>query len=694
MKQSLTGRVRNYILPASAENSLMPVYEAVTNALYAIQDEYPDDWPEKGKITIEVIRDERNSYGGAGKKKAAAHSPIIGFIITDNGIGLSDILFEQFQTLDTEYRAKKNGRGIGRLSWLKVFSNVNVISYFHRNNDIIERSFGFKLSNSTPFVGYDEQIQLSTTSTGTIVNLDVFCRDYGSKAPLEPDDIRDRVLSHFISLFAQKNRLRIALIDEGSTQNLSDYFFESIVGKQSSDTISILDVGEVNITHLLLPKKLAPVENSVVYCASGRSVIKNEISNAIGMKYLTDQKYGNLIYIGLISGDIFESSINHERTGFNFGDVNFDDVNKLFIESAKKYLAPYLEIKKEQNKKLLNNLLHDNPIYRTTIGDVDTYAENMPLNFDEVKLVQAVAIKRFRTQRKLIKQVSRLDEAKESLKSDDLDKQIDDMTKKIGNSEKDALAQYVVERRLIIELLQTRLRMDTETFKHDTEKAVHEVICPLGVTSEVMNYDDHNLWLLDDRLAFYSFIASDRPIKSFAGDKQPPSEEEIQRREALKDIKLYSEGGEPDLAIIQYPMLFRRTGTPDPVVIVEFKSPSKIRYTGAPADNPVIQIRKYIETLLEKKAYDIDGDKITDITKETPFNCYFVAEPSEQLYSILRSHAIYQPTLDGVGRFGYLPDLNAYFEFIPYNQVVRNAALRNKAFFDKLGLQNVKGISK
>jgi hypothetical protein len=50
---------------------------------------------------------------------------------------------------------------------------------------------------------------------------------------------------------------------------------------------------------------------------------------------------------------------------------------------------------------------------------------------------------------------------------------------------------------------------------------------------------------------------------------------------------------------------------------------------------------------------------------------------------------IYKPTPDGEGRFGYIDDLNAYFEFIPYEQVLKNASMRNEAFFRKLHLDSL-----
>jgi hypothetical protein len=80
--------------------------------------------------------------------------------------------------------------------------------------------------------------------------------------------------------------------------------------------------------------------------------------------------------------------------------------------------------------------------------------------------------------------------------------------------------------------------------------------------------------------------------------------------------------------------------------------------------------------------------RISDIAKGTPFHCYLVAESSRQLDELLRAHGIWKPTPDGNGRFGYLDDLDAYFEFIPYDQVLENARLRNEAFFRKLNLMD------
>lgn len=683
MRHSFTGRVRNYNLPPTAHNCMMPVFEAVTNALYAIQERFPDTWADDGVITIEVLRER------AASDSEPEHQRVTGFVITDNGIGLDDALFGHFRELDTEYRADKKGRGIGRLAWVKVFSTAEVVSIFERLTERVERSFTFRLSNERPFDIYSETPQHNGAATGTIVTLDGFRDVYGTKAHVDPEAIRNSLLAHFIALFAQPKRLKVDLIDEGGTTNLSELFFDSIIGDKNPTDVGIDEQHTASILHILLPKKLAPIGNSLIYCAADRSVVTKPISDVIGLKALPNEEHGPLIYIGLISGALFDDALNHERTGFDFGDIDFEAVNKSLVEAAKIFLEPYLSEPRQRNRDMLNKLLESNPLYASAIDDVEAYAESMPLNWDETRLVQDVALKRHRATKALFKQIEKLEASSASMSNQDFAAHVKKVSSALGDTEKSALAQYVVERRWVIELLKERRRIDLSTTKHEPENIVHEVFCPLGVTSDTLDYDDHNLWLIDDRLAYYSYITSDRPIRSFAQNSGDLSPEEIGRRIELKAIGSFTETGEPDLAIFKRPMLFRRANTLDPVVIVEFKSPSKTKYSGAPSDNPVIQIRKYIESLLEKTCYTYEGDRITDINSGTPFLCFLIAEPSQQLYELLRQHQIHKPTPDGDGRFAYLDDLNAYFEFIPYDQVLRNATLRNEAFFRKLKVEKL-----
>ena len=76
-----------------------------------------------------------------------------------------------------------------------------------------------------------------------------------------------------------------------------------------------------------------------------------------------------------------------------------------------------------------------------------------------------------------------------------------------------SLAEYIVRRKAVIDLLEKALEIDEEG-KYSKESRLHSIICPMQVTSDDIQFDEMNLWLIDDRLAYHHFLASDQPMKS------------------------------------------------------------------------------------------------------------------------------------------------------------------------------------
>ncbi|OYU72359.1 MAG: hypothetical protein CFE32_23985, partial [Alphaproteobacteria bacterium PA3] len=91
-----------------------------------MQERFGDDWVKQGSINLNV------EYDGEGNPES--------FVITDNGVGLNDDNFESFRTYDSRLKSKKGGKGVGRLTWLKVFESVKIISKFELQADITQRS--------------------------------------------------------------------------------------------------------------------------------------------------------------------------------------------------------------------------------------------------------------------------------------------------------------------------------------------------------------------------------------------------------------------------------------------------------------------------------------------------------------------------------------------------------------------------
>jgi light-regulated signal transduction histidine kinase (bacteriophytochrome) len=100
-KENFEGRIRNLALtPNKPSNSLVPLFEAVSNSLHAIAKRFAKHALESGRITILVERAESSTS----------------IIVKDNGVGLDQENFDAFLTLDTSAKIKIGGKGIGRLS--------------------------------------------------------------------------------------------------------------------------------------------------------------------------------------------------------------------------------------------------------------------------------------------------------------------------------------------------------------------------------------------------------------------------------------------------------------------------------------------------------------------------------------------------------------------------------------------------
>ncbi|MGU5717817.1 hypothetical protein, partial [Aeromonas taiwanensis] len=94
------------------------------------------------------------------------------------------------------------------------------------------------------------------------------------------------------------------------------------------------------------------------------------------------------------------------------------------------------------------------------------------------------------------------------------------------------------------------------------------------------------------------------------------------------------------------------------------------------------------------------GDKIRSQTKpffylfqlvaakdpvHVPGYCYVLCDLTESMHRRCR-RANLRITSDGMGYFGYNEPSHAYIEVISFDQLVKAAKERNRAFFDKLGL--------
>ena len=136
-----------------------------------------------------------------------------------------------------------------------------------------------------------------------------------------------------------------------------------------------------------------------------------------------------------------------------------------------------------------------------------------------------------------------------------------------------ALAEHVMLRSATLRFLDSR-RTIQESGKYLLEEAIHQVIFPLRATSDDLPPEKMNLWIIDERLAYHHYLASDLPLSEMAAIESDSDDR-------------------PDIVIFNNRSAFVDSMTQfQSVVLIEFKKPGRNDYKED--TNPFNQVYKYV----------------------------------------------------------------------------------------------------
>ena len=200
METNLHGRLRNTSLPYS--RGLMPLFDAVVNSIHSIEEAVLS--PASGNIAVEILRSTQNQFDFKVEKSREpdTREDIVGFKITDNGIGFDDVNMKSFNTLDTEHKVDKGCRGVGRLLWLKAFKRVAVNSIYKDGDVFKSRAFIF---DETRGVYVKENGKTPSGETrATCVHLDGFEKKYREASRKTTNAIANSLFEHCLWYFVRQ----------------------------------------------------------------------------------------------------------------------------------------------------------------------------------------------------------------------------------------------------------------------------------------------------------------------------------------------------------------------------------------------------------------------------------------------------------------------------------------------------------
>lgn len=652
LQSDFIGRVNRLALKPSEKTSLMPVMEAVSNSIYAITERFGEEAGKRGRVDVRIIRDlEKDEL------------PIIGFEIEDNGIGFTDENYVSFLTPDSRHKEGKGGKGVGRLAWLKVFSQVDVDSVYYEHSALRRRHFNFRLTEKNQVDILQEADANSNEQVRTRISFRDFEHRYAAKCPPKPGTVALRILSHFVPLFIAGNAPKV-IISDGDSIDIEALFADSIVDQRTSALPMEFD-GEPVVINLwsLKCKKTVRFDgggyNFAFLTGNSRSVIDYSIDDQLGLRALEDE----FIYLGSASGEFLDKHVNSERTGFTLESSEVDSIKRAVAKEARDFLRPYVEQALAEKVRVTQEVITENPQFLYVQPAIKDFAEALqPNTYKKEDIFVELSRGRYRRQRSFAN--LERDIAKSTVIDDSIREKVDEYTKYVSDEKRGALAEYITRRKAVIDLFEKFLEFkDAELQNYQREEAIHKLICPMRVDSSALEIEDHNLWLLDDRLAFFRYFASDKDAASYANVES-------------KD--------RPDLAFFYDSCVAWREGeNSDTVVLVEFKRPMRDDYTSG--RDPVQQILLYVKMLRSEKAIpDVKGRPIRGVNASTAFHCYVVADITPTLEE--RIIGRFHHTPDGVGYFGYSADPPAFVEIVPYGKILADSKVRNAVFFKTLGI--------
>ncbi len=677
METNLSGRLRNTSLPKS--HGLMPLFEAVVNSIHSIEELGIDS--EGGKISVEVIRRPQGHLQLEDDKKTRGRDAlenIIGFKITDNGIGFNDINMESFQTLDSEHKADKGCRGVGRLLWLKAFTTVSVSSTYREDGLSKSRSFVFDAKHGVDSL--DSSDCSEQVSRNTLVHLDGFIEKYRDASFKTTDLIASSLLEHCLWYFVRDGGApQIILRDDDTVIDLNHIFDGHMCTSAQQELFKIKEY-DFDITHLKL-RAHSHQTHHIAYCAANRLVKEEGVVGKIpGLHGSISDEEGDFVYVCYICSTFLDENVRSERTGFNIieeqedlladVEISFKDIRNAVIERASKHLEGYLEDSKKRGRDRVDNFIANNaPRYRPIISRIPESELMVDPNISDKQLDLMLHQHLSSVEAKLL---SDGHDFMNPTVTDNMDAYKEKLTEYLKTAEdikKSDLANYVSHRKVILDLLTKAIERQADG-SYAREDLIHNLIIPMGNESNDLMPSSCNLWLIDERLAFHDYLVSDKTLRSIpiTGNDET-KEPDICALNVFDNPILVSEDQTPPLASIE---------------VIEIKRPLRNDASQGETKDPIEQALGYLERIRNGKVSTAKGRPIPK-SNDIPGYCYILCDLTSSVISRCKYHDLTE-TSDGLGYFGYKNSFKAYIEVISFDRLVRAAKQRNRAFFDQLGL--------
>lgn len=675
MNTYLKGRLRNTALRSQG---LMPLYEAVVNAIQAIADAQEST---RGAIQVEILRSSQASLlHDAGQRRGATpQDPIVGFRVTDNGIGFDDRNMASFETLDSDYKARLGCRGVGRLLWLKAFEAVSVHSTFRGDDGALHRR-RFSFTPAHGVTSHQVTPAEPDALTSTSIELSGFSRPYRDATAKTAATIAHNIFEHCLWYFVREGGSpAIAVIDGDERIDLHEVHAAYMLSSSTKERIT-LKGHELELTHLRM-KAGADRQHVLAWCAAGRVVEKEPVGGKIpGLHGRIKDEGGDFHYACYVTSPYLDAHVRPERIGFDLQEISDDlfaeselglaEIRDAVIACASRHLREHLDTSARASRDRVDRFVSERgPRYRPILRRIDPSRLNVDPEISDRDLDLLLHRQLADLEGMLIAEGHEVMNFGSGETPAQYRGRLQRYLEKVDDIKKSDLANYVFHRKIILDILEKAISLHASG-QYAREGLIHELIMPLRKTSDEVFSDGSNLWLIDERLAFHDFLASDRPLSSMP-------------------ITGCTDGKEPDICVLNVydqPLLVNE-GQQLPlasIFVVEIKRPMRNDAGSADDKDPIAQALGYLDRIREGGVTTARGRPIPG-SDAIPGYCYVIADLTPTLRRRCKNFNL-QETSDRQGYFGFNINYKAYIEVISFDRLLNAARERNRAFFDKLGL--------
>ena len=637
-------------LSTSFDSFFLPIYEAGSNSIHSLLDKFTaNSISENGKLLFSF------SIGNSPEEFSVT--------ISDNASGLDEVNYRAFRTPFTGHKLKRGGKGFGRFVAFKIF---NEICYYSKSikdssGEIDVRAFQFDIYADEEFISQSGGIAPEFETGCAVTYRQVKPAFHSQWEKLSPDEILNHLSSNFLTYLVDGRMPDTSIIIEDDVYDLRNHFAKVFTLEKTYNFN--LDLRNTNFEFKCDVSRVERgrpfTKHALMFFADNRLLgAGRAIENKLGKAAFQRKDGSEYVVIASVSGSFLDENANQPRTAL---EANDEEVLAIVDSACKAILnteSEQNEIIKRSQRDDVVQLLSRHPLLRYGLNgiSVSEYVKTKPNNWRQENFVSDLAIQRLREERRWSTYVQTTFSDRELFAQ-----RKENLLKRVSDTYRDALAEYIVHRKAVIEIAD-QLRGSDEDGLMSREDAFHQLMFPRLEDNITKKYFQHNLWLLDERLAFVSYISSDRTLH---GGRR-------QEGDKVTDIAFYDEcfvaGGQGNTSI----------------VIVEFKKPGRDNYSfGREGSDPIKQIHDTVEHIRERSSFVTMSKKTIDVPRSTPITAIIVADLEPSLRAIARRYN-FNETWDKKGLFAYHDGFDVFVEIIGFDKLISDAQKRNAAFFDVL----------